>query len=757
MNTEQGQKGIRERKPIKTRLENRLAFFLMLFLSFLFIIGVGRVAYYKIRYGQEYEKQAVLNQVNKVLDKVINPNRGTITDRNNQALAVSTTVYNIYLDIRVLDTLDDDVKANTVNGLNKVLNIPTEQIWSYLEKDGNGNLKNDSNWFKIKEEVDYQLGKTLENEGLKCVYLEEDTKRTYPNGNLASQTIGFVRDSMWGIEAQYNEYLTGTPGRIFRTYEDDDNVITSQQAPIEGDKIITTIDQSIQKFAQEAAEKAYKEFEPENAAVLVMNPKTGEVLAMADYPGVDLNNPEELELLENETYKKTYDAMAEEERLKILNKAWRNFLITDSFEPGSIYKPMVVAAALEEGVITENDVYYCGGSKTINGSHISCHKKSGHGSQDVEHVIANSCNVGMMDIIAKLGREKYYKYQCDFGIGEKTGIDLPGEQSYSSLVYPLDRLNSVELATCSFGQGFNVTPIQVLTAFSSLINGGEMVKPYVVSRIIDTDGNTVYERNKEVVRKVISQETSDKMREMMQSVVTSEGTGWKGVIEGYAIGGKTGTAQQGNRDLGIHTVSYIAYLPVDNPDIVAMSVIHRPKEYIDGVTSPVPMLKEVLIDIINYKGIAPSTSVSDEKISNKNSNEIILNDYTNMDLKSAIEQLSSLGVDYEIVGSGGDTVTKQLPSANTKVSKGTKIMLYVSTSDGDKEYIVVPEVVGMTGSEAKTTLESVGFVCEVEEETSEESEQTTGENNNEEKKVYEQMPASQIKVEKGTLVKIKLR
>lgn len=754
-------------KKSKSQISLRLYLLLYITIALLIIVGIVRVGFIKFVYGEKYEAAAISNQVNKIQDKIINPNRGGILDRNNQALAISFTVYDIILDVRVLVQQTPEIQEETLNGLNEILDIPMETLKDYIKIDPSTNKPvNDKNWFVIQKGVSFQKGQELIDRNLKCVYTEEDTKRTYPHDSLASQVIGFIRgDTMYGLESQYNDLMVGVPGRTFRTFESDKSVVTRQERPKDGYTIVTTIDLTIQQYAEEAAKKAYLEYQPKNSSVIVMSPKTGEILAMADYPNFNLNNPTEISFLKDiPNYQATWDSYTDEQKMDILNKAWKNFNITDTFEPGSIFKPLVVAAAIEEGVISKNETFYCGGSKTYDDYHIGCHKKSGHGTVTIEQVLANSCNVGMMDIMSKLGRDKFYKYQHDFGFGEKTGIDLPNETSAASLMYSLEQLNIVELATCSFGQGFNSTALQSLSGMAAVINGGDLIKPYIVSQIIDEDGNIVKENSPEVVRKVISEDTSDYLRKALESVVKESGTGKKAVIDGYSIGGKTGTAEQGVRkvsdDKKLYTCSFIAYFPVEDPEYIAISVLHHPnpKTYVDGVTSPVPMLREVIENIIKYKSIPPSYTVENKEKSVDIATEVKLNDYTGKSLQQTIKELNELGIDYELAGSGGDTVLKQYPNGNTTIKKGTKILLYISVSDKNKELVEIPNVLNMTVPQAQEMLKAAGFeyTIEISEDTSESTENSTTENTAEQK-VYEQMPGSEFKVEKGTNIKLKVK
>lgn len=762
------------RKKRTDSMQKRLVIVLSFCLLVLISIGIFRVAYIKIVHGKEYEAMAISNQMNKIQDKIVNPNRGAILDRNKQALAVSSTVYNVALDVRVLSECKTAVQNNTIDGLSKMLEIPKEELNSYIQI--NPETKKpakDTSWLVLKKKIPFQLGKKIEEMKLSCVHLEEDTKRTYPHGFLASQVVGFIRgDTIWGLEKSYNDSLLGTPGRTFRTYESDNTIVTREISPIEGNTIVTTIDQTIQQFAETICKNTYEACKPDHSAVntsiIVMNPNNGEILAMAEYPTFDLNIPEDVTIKDEDKYKDIWNNLSNEEKLKHQNSTWKNFNITDTFEPGSIFKPIVIAAALEEGVLSPNDTFYCGGSKTYGKDTITCHLKSGHGTETIEQVLANSCNVGMMDIVSKMGREKFYKYQKDFGFGEKTGIDLPGEADAANLIYGLNQLNTVELATSSFGQGFNATSIQSLNAIAATINGGYLLKPHIVSQVIDSKGSIMKEYSTEIMKKPISETTSNYLRKAMESVIATTGTGKKAIIEGYSLGGKTGTAQQGKREDGIYTLDFIAYLPADNPEYVAMAVINRPEHYTDGIVSPVPMLRELFVNIINYKSIPPTKGTAAQDVNIETSSEVIIKDYTNKNLKDTIKELNDLGIDFEIAGGGGDIVTKQFPAGNSRVPVGNSILLYVGTSGTEKELVLLPDVSGLTATEAINILSNVGFEARVVDASldaagnkiSEETASQEGTDSDitvKEKTVFQQIPAAGTNVEKGTIIKIKIK
>ena len=782
----------KRKKKKKKKFKGRIIFLMSILTIGLSFVGIFRVMSIKAQSGDEFEKQAIENQINKVTDKVINANRGSILDRNNQPLAISSTVFNVALDIRILAELKIEETQKILNTVSEILQIDINELNAYLAKDENGKLKseNDTHWKIIKKKVSYDIGKKLEAEKLTGVHLENDTQRNYPQNNTASQTIGFIMgDTSWGLENIYNEELTGTPGRIYRTYENNSSVVTNDIEPIKGNDIVTTLDLTLQQYAEEVVENTYKsispEHTPENVSLILMNPKTGEILSMAQYPDFDLNNPNNISLLEDSTYKENFDKLTSEEQLEIKNSIWKNFAITDAFEPGSTFKAITVAAALEEGIISEDETFYCAGYKQVADYKIRCHKRDGHGTLTLTEALEKSCNMAMLDIAEKMGREKFYKYQRDFGFGYRTGIDLYGEVKADTYVLPVEKLNVTELATSAFGQTFTATPIQIITSFAATINGGNLMKPYLVSQIIDENGNVVEEKSPEIVRKVISEETSDFLRVAMIETLEEGGTGYKANIAGYNIGGKTATAQQGNRSDNIYTLGFAAYLPAEDPEYLMLATIHKPKDYIEapsGTVSPVPMVKEFFQKLIEYKAIPPSDENVLVEEENTLTDQVILKDYTNKDLKTVIKELNSSGLDFQIVGGGGDTVVKQIPLANTDIDKNGKVLLYVESQDDNKELVAVPDTKNLSVDEAIKLINDIGFevsvleqeVTEREQEILDKNEQTTqnqeetqgeiiekveGNTNSDQssKVVFEQIPEAGVFIEKGSIVKIKVK
>ncbi len=698
-----------EYRPVK-RL--RIVFLGVSFCLLLAALSI-RIGYIKYTYGASWEKKAITLQITgkNNVESVINPNRGSILDRNRQSLAVSSTVYNVVIDVRLLVNRSAEAQERTLTTLSNVLSLPLAELQHAVSiNPETGKPVKDTNYYIIARQVMPKTVDEIKAGNVVDVIFVDDTKRNYIHGSMAAQVLGFVRgNSPWGLEATYNKDMTGEPGRLFRMYDNDNNVVTEQIPPKQGYSVVTNIDLSIQQIAETAVKKAGDEYETINTAVLVMNPMTGEVLAMAQYPDFDLNDPMNPELITNARFRSELDALPKEKQPDKFYSVWKNFNIASTFEPGSIFKPIVVAAALEENKISLSSKFFCGAKINVNGTDIPCWNANGHGSQTLTEAMANSCNVALIQIVQMLGRDLFFKYRNDFGYGEKTGIDLPGEEEVSSpsVMYTLNALRPVELATSSMGQGFNNTPIQAINSFATVINGGNLMKPYVVSQVIDTSGNVVRQNSPQVQRKVISKETSDIMRSMLQQVVTPTGTGRRAVIQGYNIGGKTGTGQQGIRSENRYTLSFVAYLPTENPEIIALAIINEPKTYMEGSTSAAPMLRQVLLDIIKYKNIKPSGEVSPKDDLTIGETYVALENYAGKNVADATKSLNKYEFDYEMVGSG-EIVKSQIPAAGAMVSASSRVYLYLA-EENSGTLAIVPNTAGLTVESAVEAIEKVGF------------------------------------------------
>ena len=692
------------RKARGIKVNQKFAFILFVFMAVLILL-FGRVAYYKVAHGAEFE-QAVKNQQINRYDLVNAANRGSILDRNEQVLAVSTAVYNVALDPLLIAEEDDaeETKRTFTTLCEYFPDLKMEDLQYHITLDPATNkINTPTHWKYLVKSVERSVKEKLEKEDLLGVYFEQTSKRSYPLKTLACHLIGF--NNTWGLEGYYNDEMTGIPGRSFILYQGADTVTYQDYAAEDGNTIVTTLDYTIQQYAEEAVAETMAKWPSENVASLVMNPNTGEIYAMASANKFDLNDPDEPLGLSDETFLETWNTMTDEQKSEYLNEMWRNFCISDTYEPGSVYKPLVVAAALEEGVITKNSTFYCGGKITVADRDIGCHLKSGHGMVTVEDIMAQSCNPGVIQIAQKLGAEKMYKYQREFGFGQKTGIDLPGEEE--GLLHTKSAIGPTELATISFGQTFNSTTMQMATAFSALINGGNLVKPYVVSQIVDDDGSVVMEQDTEVVRKVISQKTSDYIRTALKATV-DHGTAKKIAIPGYSIGCKTGTAEQGDRSRDdLWTLTHMAYFPAENPQYLVFSVIHLPEGYADGVQTTATMTKQLMENIIKYKNLEPTES-TDEAAAITKGKTVKMPDYVGSSTYHVTMDLEGRGLNYKVVGTG-NTITNQVPKGGTEVEVGSEVILYVAKSENDSGTVKVPNVMGKSYSDAVSILSDEGF------------------------------------------------
>lgn len=558
--------------------------FTAIVLAFVFLAGKA-VALNLVK-GEEYQKQ-VMSQMRSG-SQIIHFKRGDILDTNDTVLATSERSYNVILDVAGLletKTSYQNKKINaTVEALVKGFDLDESDLREILQDES------DSRYVILKKDVDYETGKDFQtkmdkSKNIVSVTLEDSYTRTYPYGTMASDVIGFTssgNSGTIGLEAYYNNELNGTDGKktgYLSSGSSSENVVKS---PTDGNSIVTTIDANLQAIVEkhilelnERLRDNYREGEgTKNTAVIMMDPNTGTILAEASYPNFDLNQPRDLS-----KYYTTeeQEAMTEEERLETLNALWRNFCVSDTFEPGSTMKPFTMAAGFETGKLTGDETYVCGGSYSYEGvaKPVSCIATDGHGTETLKQVLENSCNVGMMHIADTLGAEDFCRYQHIFGFGEYTGIDLPGEGDTSNLLYTADNMQPIDLGTNAFGQNFNVSMTQLAAGFCSLINGGNYYEPYLVKEIRNAQGDVVETKTPVLARKTVSQETCEILKDYMLGVV-EEGSGKSAQVEGYAIGGKTGTAEKLPRSQGKNLNSFIGYAPQENPEVMIYVVVDEP-------------------------------------------------------------------------------------------------------------------------------------------------------------------------------------
>ncbi len=586
---------------------------------------IGRLTYIEQVKGEEYKKQVLSQQGYE--SQSIPFQRGEILDSKGTVLASSVDVYNVILDCRLINEETYDLESRkkikkyvepTVEALLQCFpDVTEEEVMAALTE------KADSRYFVLRKKLHYEeirefqeLESKVDKKGKKVnpnvqgVWFEKEYQREYPYGNLASKVLGFTtsgNEGIGGLEDYYNDVLNGINGRQYGFLNSDNNFEKTIKDPINGRTLILTMDLNIQKIVQERIAEFQEEHRDEEhegpgsnqTGVIVMNPQNGEILAMSDSLVYDLNNPRDLSLYYTE---EEINGFSEQEQLDKLNKIWQNYCITYTYEPGSTTKPFTVATALETGKTRE--WYDCDGVEKIGGHEIHCVQRSGHGPQTMEESLMNSCNDAMMAMAFEVGKEAFYKYQNIFNFGLRTNIDLPGEARTDTLIYTVDNTNDTSLATNAFGQNFNVTMVQLASAFSSLINGGYYYQPHLVKKIVDDNGNTVQSFDKMVLKQTISRQTSDTIKEYLYKTV-SEGTGKSAKVAGYSMGGKTGTAQKGNRDDKKYVVSFIGFAPVENPEVLVYVVIDEANVILEKQSSALAteLAKRIFTDLLPYMNI----------------------------------------------------------------------------------------------------------------------------------------------------------
>jgi len=651
---------------------------LVILLLFTFIISFAlttRVFWLQIVLGDELKARA---QSQWTKDVPVEPKRGTIYDRNGEPLAISATV-----DTVVASLPDITDVENTAELLAQALNLDVEKLLQTLTDAKNKKKAS----IYIKRKISDEESEAVRKLNLKGVYFTKETKRFYPERNLASHILGFVgidSQGLDGIELKYDKYLKGTPGRIVSETD-----AMSRELPFGVDKYIPpqdgydlqlTIDKVIQHIAERELEKALIEHSAKRGTIIVMDPKSGEILAMANKPDYDPN-----------------------EYQKYPQSQWRNSAVSDAYEPGSTFKVITASAALEEGVVRPDDSFFDPGYIIVSGVRIGCWRHGGHGSQTFIQVVENSCNPCFVNLVNKLGKERFMPYIKAFGFGELTGIDLPGE---AKGIFNPSGVGPVELATISFGQGISVTPIQLLTAISAVANDGKLIQPHVAKALLDKDGNVIHEFTATPVRQVISYETAQEMKKIMESVV-SNGTGGRGAIEGFKVAAKTGTSEK--YVSGKYVASYVGFVPADDPKLAALVIIDEPSgSPIYGGQIAGPVFQKVMSDSLNYLGIKPQLSETPQDTSVSKVPNV-----TNLYVEDAVKILQQNGLTAKVEGEGY-VVSEQVPVAGVEVNKGSKVILKVTNSRTDKDPVNVPDLTGKTVKEATEILNVIGLNIEIE-------------------------------------------
>ena len=561
-----------------------------------FILGftllAGRLCYLMIFRSEELSKKA-LNIEQR--ERTIKAARGKIYDRNGIVLADNQAVCSVSVIYYQIKEPQKVIKL-----LSQKLALSEEEVKKKVEKV--------SSREKIKSNVPKSVADEIREAGLDGVKVDEDYKRYYPFGTLASKVLGFAgadNQGILGIESRYDDVLKGTDGKILTLTDyqgiEIENAAETRVEPVNGNDLYLSVDYNVQCYVQQAAEKVLKVKKAKRVSVILMNPQNGEILAEASYPNYDLNNPRDLTKLHTE---EELAALSDEEKVKELNSLWNNFCISSGYEPGSTFKPFTISEGLDLGVLNGDESYVCNGVLHVGDHDIHCSNRDGHGTQSLKVALENSCNVALMQIGSAIGKEQFVRYQQLFGFGQSTGIDLPGEAA--GLLYSLEDMDSSTLATNAFGQNFNVTMTQLAASFCSLINGGNYYEPHVVKQIQDENGNVTENKDPVLVRHTISKETSDIIKDYMLGVV-EEGTAKTAAVEGYDVGGKTGTAEKLPRGNGKYLVSFIGYAPQENPQVMVYVVIDEPN--VDNQANSklaTTMASQIMTEIFPYLGVEKS-------------------------------------------------------------------------------------------------------------------------------------------------------
>lgn len=650
------------------------------------LLLVLRLGYVQIVQGEELRLKAFNNRLR---DIKVPPKRGTIYDRNGNELATSISADAVYAIPSQIEKPEKAAKA-----LADILELEYQEV---LKR-----LKTKSAFVYIKRKVDIDKSNKIKQLDLKGVLMHEDSKRYHPKGNLASHVLGFVNldnEGGYGIEAYYEKYLKGKSGRKVVEYDaggrEIPQAVHDYILPEEGNNLYLTIDEVIQYIAERELDKAVQNYQPKNATIVAMDPKTGEILAMANRPDYEPDN---------------YGKFSAE--------SWWNFAVSGTYEPGSTFKTVTVSAGMEERVVKADDRFYDPGYYKVADRRIRCWKPEGHGAQSFREVVQNSCNPGFVELGLNIGTERFYKYINSFGFGAQTGIDYPGEAV--GLMFAEKDVKDINLATMAIGQSISVTPIQLITAVSAIANDGTLLKPHLVKEIKDKKGNLIKSYRPEKVSQVISKETSAEVREILESVV-SEGTGSNAYIKGYRIAGKTGTAQKADKGRYSDTkriASFVGFAPANDPKIAILVIIDEPQTAIKyGGQLAAPVFKAVAQDVLKYLKVAPQ--VEPERDETKKPLELLQEDeptdvevpsVIGLNLEKAIQKLKSVGLKYKVEGQG-DVVVNQYPPDGVVVYNDTEILLTLGqgAEASDQEEILMPNLEGLSMRETISRLEALGL------------------------------------------------
>ncbi|WP_242981177.1 PASTA domain-containing penicillin-binding protein [Ruminiclostridium sufflavum] len=688
------------------KLKKRLLFILGFF-TFFTICLISRIAWIQFVNGQEYQQKAFEQQTS---NRTISPKRGTIYDRNMEPLAVSGSVETISCSPQVIKKLSLDVDKIS-SDLSAILSMDKETIRKKLVKSSRYEL--------IKKKVDKDIGSKVrqwkkDNE-IDGIYIDEDTKRFYPNSNLAAHVVGFTNvdnDGLDGVEKIMDKYLKGVPGKILSEVDASGVELSMGQEqyiqPQDGNDVILTIDETIQYFAEKTLEKAISDNNVINGATaIVMDPRNGEILALTSKPDFDLNNPR---AAPSGVDKTAWTGTSTEDVQYLQKTVWRNKAVVDTYEPGSTFKPVTASAGLEEGLVTP-ETQVTDATIKVGGWNIHCWKPNAHLHETFREGVYNSCNPVFVRLAQQLGISKFYSYIKAFGFYQKTGIDLPGEAI--SIIHT--KPTEIDMCTASFGQRFQITPIQLIQAYGAIANGGELITPHVVKEVIDSSGNVIKKYEPNVVRRVISKQTSGTVVDILRGVV-DVGTGKNARVPGYKIGGKTGTSETvASKDIVVqgknkrYIVSFSAIAPTDNPSLCVLVVLDWPDVYSPGGGMLVaPVVGKLIDDILTYQGVEKEYTDEDKKLLQK---EVQVPDVKGKTVEEAIKILKQNKLEYKIEGSNKDmkaVVQAQTPKSSALLNENSLVILYTYKPESEAK-ATVPDVKNKSVYEATQAFKAVGL------------------------------------------------
>ena len=711
------------RKDESIRRANRViqtrTFVLMLIMGIgMFIVLFFKLYSLQIIRHEELQTKAVSQQTRS---SVVNADRGTIYDASGNILAISSTAETIFLSPKEInDALNDEknpvtwTKETLADALADILDVSEEGI---LKKMARTNSMYEVLKYRVEEDVANEVRQYINDNKVKGVFLTTDAKRYYPYSDLASHVIGFVGTDytgLYGLEAEYDKELQGKSGLVVTAKDNKQNDMLFEYSqyfdPEDGDQLQVTLEATVQYYLQKGMEDMCDAFSPANGATgIVMDVRNGGILAMASYPNYDLND---------------FSTVTDQTLLERIERGeidtgdaqliqWRNKALNDTYEPGSTFKILTLSAALEEGLIDKNTTVNCSGAVTISGQTIHCSSKAGHGLQNLEQTVGNSCNPAFISYGLKLGTEKFYEYMRSFGIMSPTGIDLGGE---ATGVFAADaNFTQLDLACYAFGQNFTVTPLALITAQAACVNGGYLYTPHFAQQITDSDGNVIWQHDDTPVRQVISEETSATVRECLEYVV-AKGTGKNGQVAGYRIGGKTGTADKGQT--GDVVVSFLCFAPADDPQIMMLITMDTPSRstgtYVSGGNMVAPYASHIMEEILPYLGIEPSYSAEELMGVDTTVPNVI-----GMSVQEAEDRMKERGFTCKVEGDG-ETITDQTPVGGAIIPGKSTVVLYAGVDKPDK-MCTVPSLVGRTASEANTAATNAGLLLRFTGTTSSES------------------------------------